>query len=95
MIYKCTNKKNGKSYIGLTSNTLHDRIVDHKYEAMVRLRNNKFHKALREEGFENFEWEILKRCEDPIKRSKLEIKYIMEFNCIENGYNTMIRRDIK
>ena len=54
IIYKATNIITNESYIGQTSNTLHNRIVDHEYEAFKRMRNDKFHSALREFGLINF-----------------------------------------
>ena len=60
IIYKATNKINGKSYIGQTTKELDERIKGH-------LNSNKnlyFHKALEKYSIDNFEWTILEECND-------------------------------
>ena len=57
IIYKATNLITNEIYIGQTSNTLHNRTVDHVYEAFKRNRKDKFHSALREFGLKNFKFE--------------------------------------
>ena len=48
IIYKVTNKINGKVYIGKTKYTLNDRKSQHFSECKLYNTHNKFHNALRE-----------------------------------------------
>ena len=57
IIYKYTNKLNGKSYIGQT-NDEERRIREHKTS---RQYNNYFHNAIDKYGWDNFEYEVLVR----------------------------------
>ena len=47
IIYKVTNKINGKVYIGKTKYTLNDRKSQHFSECKLYNTHNKFHNALR------------------------------------------------
>jgi len=86
IIYKATNKINGKSYIGQTLYPLNIRISQHKHEAIRKADNNYFHKAIRKYGVENFEWETLG--EYPVKElNNIEIKTIEKYNTCGEGYN--------
>jgi group I intron endonuclease len=91
IIYKATNKINGKVYIGQTTRSLEERIKGHLFDAT---RNSifYFHKAIRKYGIENFEWEIL--CDATGKPKDildaLEIYYIAKHRLIlgaDNMYN--------
>lgn len=56
IVYKFVNKLNGKVYIGQTTNWYY------RYNAHKNSNSNSlFHKAIREDGFENFYYEILFR----------------------------------
>ena len=83
-IYKATNKINGKSYIGQTIN-YKNRLWQHRrcYEK----EDCKFHDAIKEFGFDNFEWEVIETCERKEEADNLERKYIELFNSYRNGYN--------
>ena len=87
VIYKATNKVNGKSYIGQTIQSLYKRKIKHISDAILKKEtNSKFHNAIRKYGRENFDWEILKKCIiDDIDRE--EIKFIGKFGTINSGYN--------
>jgi len=61
VIYKVTNKTNGKVYIGQTSN-FKKRKSDHLYCANANLFNYPFYNAIRKYGKENFEWRMLCEC---------------------------------
>ena len=95
IIYKATNLVTNEIYIGQTSNTLHNRKVDHEYEAFKRGRKDKFHTALREFGCKNFKWEIIARTNNYTNLCKLENKFIRDFNSIDFGYNHLCRNDIQ
>lgn len=82
-IYKFTNNKNGMSYIGQSTN-IKKRYNQHKN---VDHESTVFHDAIREFGFDSFDFEIIETC----KRSELnqkEIFYIQKYNTLyPNGYN--------
>lgn len=81
IIYKWTNKINGKSYIGQTIDE-EGRKKDHirgKYKCY-------FHDAIKKYGIENFDYEVI----ESIKESKLserEIYWINYYDTYNNGYN--------
>ena len=91
-VYSLRNKKNNKEYIGLTLQTLEERIMHHKSHA----KKGSYHinKAIREYGIENFEPRVLFTYSAPTKKEvksklrPLEIKS-MEWNIsyFPFGYN--------
>lgn len=90
-IYKITNKKNGKIYVGQAID-IYDRWKQHKYKAYnpkEKGYNSAIHGAFRKHGFENFTFEILEEC----KQNELDQKeqyWIKELNCLcPNGYNIL------
>lgn len=95
IIYKATNVITNECYIGQTTMPLHNRIVDHEYEAFKRKRNDKFHAALREFGSKNFVWEQIASSNNYTNLAKKEKEMILKYDSIENGYNTQIRKDKK
>lgn len=76
IIYIATCK--GKSYIGMTIHTLQDRKREHR--KWIKNPQTKFHQALQDEGYENFEWRILATGETRDELKKLEAKFIEEYN---------------
>jgi len=87
LIYKFTNKINGKSYIGFTCRGFELRMYEHVYLS-TKKSNFKFHQALKKYGIDNFNYEILEnnilsRADANIR----EIYYIELFNTFRNGYN--------
>ena len=69
-IYKITNIKNEKAYIGQTTRTVEDRWHKHQREsigAKARL-DTKFARALRKDGVENFRVETLEVLKDCTKQ---------------------------
>jgi hypothetical protein len=85
IIYRAKNKINGKVYIGQTVNTLDIRIAAHIKSSQIG--KSKFHKALKSYGCENFDWDVLHTAKTKNELNENEIKYIQEYNSIENGYN--------
>ena len=85
IIYKATNKINGKSYIGQTIYDLKFRIRSHISEA--NRDNLPFHNALLK--YKNyFEWRILEVCNSKNEMDEMEFHYIKQYNSIfPNGYN--------
>jgi len=87
IIYKATNKVNGRLYIGQTSCTLDERIQKHISQAKAG-GGFIFAKALRKYGSESFEWEILSEHPDQEALDAAEIEAIEWFNAIgPKGYN--------
>lgn len=85
--------KNGKVYIGETRQSLTHRKNQHFSEAFARNAKDKFHQAIREFGKENFVFEEIARSNSFTNLAKLERKLIIEYDSIENGYNTHVRND--
>lgn len=92
MIYKATNKINGKCYVGQTTQSLDRRKSSHQICAL----NGKgyvFHSAIRKHGFENFDWEVLQVVEDDFDIKSLlneseKIHILREKSSVDlNGYN--------
>lgn len=85
IIYKATNIKNNKSYIGQTIYDLKSRIKSHISEA--NRDNLPFHNALLK--YENdFKWEIIEQCESKNELDEMEFHYILQYNTLmPNGYN--------
>lgn len=91
IIYKATNKLTNESYVGKSIKSLAKRKSDHKYEAFVRQRKSKFYRALREFGWENFDWTVIGHTNTYKNLKLLERKFIIELNTIDEGYNSQIR----
>lgn len=88
IIYKATNKTNGKVYIGQTCNTLEYRKNQHERDCKYH-RNSYFHEALLKYGFDQFVWEVIDSSETQEGIDELEKKYITEYKATnkEFGYN--------
>lgn len=88
IIYKATNKINGKMYIGQTISTLKHRMQQHLWFSKKPKPLSYFHCAIKKYGRNNFSWEIICVCKDMFELNKLEIYYIDFYNSFgENGYN--------
>lgn len=86
LIYKATNKMNGKIYIGQTVQELWARKAGHKFHSNVK--DNIFSRAIRKYGFENFDWEIIDQAESKEELNEKEIYWIAHFNSHGiSGYN--------
>jgi len=91
IIYKVTNKINGKSYIGQTVRTLEVRKSGHLCDTFHRNSNFVIHRALRKHGKENFEWKVIddtvKTIEELNEKEKHYIEKYDTFMDNGNGYN--------
>ena len=90
LIYKVTNKINGKVYVGQTIHSLEHRRSGHERDARCKKKTTvKFHNALLKYGYDNFDWEVLKECTTQEELDYYEDYYIKEFNSTnrEKGYN--------
>ena len=82
IIYKITNKINGKVYIGQTTRSLEERIGEHK-----RHKSCIMYKAFKKYGFENFDIETIQICYSRDELNESEIKWIKYYDSMNNGYN--------
>lgn len=82
LVYKITNKINGKIYVGQTTRMLDTRIKEHTYA------DTPLGEDIRKYGITNFTIEILTVCLSVDQLSELEKEYIEKLNCrVPNGYN--------
>ena len=86
IIYKASNKINGKVYIGQTRTSLELRKVKH-----LRLAHNggttHFCQAIRKYGDDAFQFEIICRAYSKEELNRLETFYIQQYDSIHSGYN--------
>lgn len=88
IIYKATNKENGKIYIGQTIFSLKRRSSQHKNCALNKMIKNKFYDAIRKYGFDSFLFEQIDSACGWREASDKEKKYIAFFDSYRNGYNS-------
>lgn len=86
LIYKITNKLNGKVYIGQTTKTLDIRRKGHIQAAKDGI-NHHLYNAMNKYGIENFEFEEICKANSKSELNYLEAKYIIEYDSVRNGYN--------
>lgn len=87
IIYKATNWQTGKSYIGLTTQKLEKRIVNHYSHARCN-RQSYFLSSIRKYGEDAFDWEIIDYCDNENNLKEAERFHIMRWNTkAPNGYN--------
>jgi group I intron endonuclease len=90
IIYKATNKVNGKVYIGQTIRGLSSRKSDHISTALRNVDNFYFHNSIRKYGSKSFKWETLCECSSLEDLNKMEKHYIDIYDTFESGYNMTI-----
>lgn len=86
LIYKVTNKINGKCYIGKTTQSLESRKEKHLKNVRKGI-STKFYNAIRKYGIDNFVWKTLDISTDTASLNLLEKKYILEYDSFNSGYN--------
>lgn len=86
IIYKITNKVNGKIYIGQTTKTLEKRKSQHLTRAKQGVQTH-LCQAIRKYGEKNFNFEVICRVFDKTVLNDLEIYFISYYDSIHNGYN--------
>lgn len=88
IIYKITNKINGKVYIGQTVQGLTARLYQHRYAAFVKKSKYPLYNALRKYGESGFTYEIV-RYVNKAELNSYEWYYIKMFNSTDSsvGYN--------
>ena len=88
LIYKITNRLNGKVYIGQTSVGLEKRWRKHVYNAVNHVHDNHFKRAIRKYGASAFCKEILIDGLTSEESNKYEELYIELYGTFEFGYNS-------
>ena len=86
IVYKVTNKINGKGYIGFTGRTFEQRWWSH-LSSVRQGSNYRFHSAIRKYGVDGFTNEILFTTDDIMEARTTEEKLIIEHNTMNYGYN--------
>lgn len=88
-VYKVTNKRNNKIYIGKTIYSLEHRRSRHFSDAKLKRTSTYFHSALRKYDDNDFEWSILIESNSDDFLKKKEIDYIKTYQSDnrEYGYN--------
>ena len=87
VIYKVTNKQDGKVYIGATTTTIKQRQLDHTQRA-VKGEDTKFYNAMATQGLNNFKWEQIDTASTKDELAQKEKAYIVKYDSLENGYNS-------
>ena len=92
IVYKVTNKINGKMYIGCTTKTLKSRKNGHLSESRCRCYYA-IHKAIRHYGENNFSWQVIDTAQTQQELFDKETYYIQFYDTYKNGYNSTLGAD--
>lgn len=97
IIYKITNKINGKMYVGQTVQTLDDRWSDHSRPSKGRhVNRSAIASAIRKYGKENFIIEIIDDAKNTAELNIKEMTYIKALNTLSpHGYNLKLGGESK
>lgn len=95
LIYIATNKINGLIYVGSTTVSLAERALKHKRNSNNKNSNNyntPFVRAIREFGFESFEWEVIQFWDDEETLADVEDLWIINLKSYKEdvGYNRIL-----
>lgn len=88
IIYKVTNKINGKVYIGKTKRSLEARWKQHCRDVGSKHAHFKIQDAIKEFGADAFTVEQIDVAASTDEGNAKEMHWIKHYNSIENGYNT-------
>ena len=86
IIYKAQNILTGDTYIGATTKSIEERKADHLSKA-ERGIGTYFQEAIGTYGSGAFNWEQIDTASNIDELASKEIKYISEYDSLENGYN--------
>jgi hypothetical protein len=91
LIYKITNEKTGKSYIGYTSKTIEDRWKIHLKFSKRKNNKNHFSCAIRKYNLSDWKKEILiSKIKNIQEAERKEIEMISKYDTYKNGYNSTL-----
>ena len=86
IVYIATNRINSKMYVGQTVQELDRR--KSKHIGLANAGNGfYFHRAIRKYGIKNFEWKVLRICDNIESLNAFEQYFILYYDSINNGYN--------
>lgn len=89
IIYKAENTFTNEVYVGATTKTLVERKNDH----LIKTNNGSdvyFHQAIQTYGSESFIWSVIDTATSIDELAQKETKYIINYNSIDDGYNSDI-----
>ena len=89
LIYLCTSKTEGKSYIGLTRRPFNTRVNGHEKDAIAgKGKEGSLQEAIRKHGFDDFSFSIIDRAKNLGELSDKERNYIEYYGSLKpDGYN--------
>jgi hypothetical protein len=87
IIYKALNTITNEVYIGATTKSIEERKQDHIQKANKKV-GGFFQEAIGTYGPEAFTWEQIDTASTNDELAAKEIKYILENNAVEDGYNS-------
>jgi len=87
IIYKVINTKTDQVYIGTTTKSIDERKKDHLQKSN-KGTGYKFHNAISTYGTDSFRWIQIDTASNNDELASKEIKYISEYDSLENGYNS-------
>lgn len=87
IIYKAQNKQTGEVYIGATTNSIHQRKLDHT-ERANRGDQVYFHESIATHGSEAFNWEQIDTANSTDELAQKEKEHIIKYDSKKNGYNS-------
>lgn len=92
IIYKVTNRINGKVYIGQTKNSMEARWKRHCADSVCWWKEGrgKLQRAIHAYGRENFTVEQIDVAADKEEANAKEIYWIAQYDSVENGYNSSL-----
>jgi group I intron endonuclease len=88
LAYMGTNTKTGQRYVGVTSQRFRTRLNEHRSSALTG-STNLLHQAIREHGWDAFEWEQIAECDDRDLLLLIEREAVDKFKTHRDagGYN--------
>lgn len=90
VIYKLTNKKNGKSYIGQTTQSLTERLWQHSNRSPSQTHRSAIYNAIKKNGIKAFTIEIIATASSLEELNELEVLYIKKHSTLApDGYNLL------
>lgn len=85
IVYKITNRVNGKIYFGLTTRSLKQRFDSH-LSAVRQGSNFRFHSAIRKYGVDSWDLEVVEESDDMDYIRRREEELIAEYNTTLSAY---------
>ncbi|MCM4172453.1 endonuclease [Arenibacter sp. TNZ] len=87
LVYKAVNRETQEVYIGATTKSIKERIVDHINKAS-RLEGSNFQSAIATYGADAFSWVEIDTANDINELAKKEKDFILKYDSFKNGLNS-------